>query len=184
MVLIYTDGASNGRFGYFKKDEKPKFFQEDGLTTNEAEYKAIIKALESCDQFEKVYIMSDSLLAVNQITGKWRTKEQRLRELKQIVWTFAKMKQLDVEYHNISRRYNDMVKAMRRKYGRPNKSGQQRARQIIQNTRQTKGQLHKRSTPSRRPSVQKHSIRKKNSSRPSTVSPVGTPTETTAPNVG
>ena len=52
-----------------------------GTTNNEAEYGAIIAALELArqDGLRGLLIRSDSQLCVNQILGKWQIKEERLR---------------------------------------------------------------------------------------------------------
>lgn len=52
-----------------------------GTTNNEAEYAAIIAALELArhDGLRGPLIRSDSQLCVNQILGKWQIKEERLR---------------------------------------------------------------------------------------------------------
>jgi len=132
MTLIYTDGTSKGRFGYLVEGKKPKIFTEKGLTTNEAEYKAIIKALESRQQDEEVYLFSDSIIAINQIIGTWGVREQRLRDLKQVVWTIVMLKYLDVRFNYIARRNNKMVKILRGNHGRNTKSRQPRTNQNIQ----------------------------------------------------
>jgi ribonuclease HI len=56
-----------------------------GTTNNEAEYAAIIAALELArdERLRGVLIRSDSQLCVNQIKGAWQIKEQRLRPLRE-----------------------------------------------------------------------------------------------------
>jgi ribonuclease HI len=56
-----------------------------GTTNNEAEYAAIIAALELArgDRLRGVLIRSDSQLCVNQINGTWQIKEERLRPLRE-----------------------------------------------------------------------------------------------------
>lgn len=55
-----------------------------GTTNNEAEYAAIIAALELArgDRLRAVQIRSDSQLCVQQIKGLWQVKEERLRPLR------------------------------------------------------------------------------------------------------
>ena len=54
-------------------------------TNNEAEYLALLKALDLINEKEAssggVVIRSDSKLVVNQVKGEWQVKEPRLREL-------------------------------------------------------------------------------------------------------
>lgn len=56
-----------------------------GTTNNEAEYAAIIAALElaRAQGVRGVLIRSDSQLCVNQITGRWQVREPRLRPLRE-----------------------------------------------------------------------------------------------------
>ncbi len=55
-----------------------------GTTNNEAEYAAIIAALELArhDGLNGLLLRSDSQLCVNQIKGQWQVKEDRLRPLR------------------------------------------------------------------------------------------------------
>ena len=51
-------------------------------TNNEAEYMALLFLLEEADRREiAAAIAGDSQLVVNQVTGRWKIKEPRLREL-------------------------------------------------------------------------------------------------------
>ena len=52
-------------------------------TNNRAEYTALIKGLDLCAKFtrKKVCCYCDSELAVNQMNGVWRLKNDELREL-------------------------------------------------------------------------------------------------------
>lgn len=58
------------------------------VTNNEAEYLAIIFALEA--QPATTEILSDSQLVVNQLNHKWHIKENKLRVLALNVWGLAK----------------------------------------------------------------------------------------------
>lgn len=56
-----------------------------GTTNNEAEYAAIIAALEvaRAERVAAPQFRSDSQLCVNQINGRWQVKEERLRPLRE-----------------------------------------------------------------------------------------------------
>ena len=96
-VVIFTDGASRGNpgpaaIGATIKDEQGRLIttisQPIGRTTNnQAEYRAIIAALENAIRLgvTKVDIRSDSELAVRQINGQYRVKEVSLKPLHQQV---------------------------------------------------------------------------------------------------
>lgn len=92
-LKIFTDGGSRGNPGpaacayvvYNKagvlQDKCGKYL---GITTNnEAEYQGVIFALESLVTRTQnlVTFYLDSLLVVQQLNGRWKIKEPRLREL-------------------------------------------------------------------------------------------------------
>ncbi|OKY77841.1 MAG: Ribonuclease HI [Candidatus Methanohalarchaeum thermophilum] len=90
---IYTDGASRGNPGpgsyafVFKRKEGKVFLRDSGYightTNNQAEYIAIIKAIEKSKEVNKtkISLYSDSKLVVNQLNQKWRVKDDKLRKL-------------------------------------------------------------------------------------------------------
>ncbi|MFC1990096.1 ribonuclease HI family protein [Chloroflexota bacterium] len=92
-VVIFTDGASRGNpgpaaIGATIKDEQggliSSISQCIGLTTNnQAEYRAIIAALEQAIGLgaTQVNVRSDSELVVRQITGRYRVKKASLKPL-------------------------------------------------------------------------------------------------------
>ncbi len=89
-VVIHSDGASQGNpglaaIGATIKDEQGKLIarisQRIGRTTNnQAEYRAIIAALEEAARLgaEQVELNSDSELVVKQIKGAYRVKNAPL----------------------------------------------------------------------------------------------------------
>lgn len=86
---IYTDGSGKtGKYAYVAEGlmkKKVKIFEKKGVTNNEAEYLAIIQALED-NKEKEICIHSDSQLVVNQLNQKFAIKENRLRELAEKVW--------------------------------------------------------------------------------------------------
>ena len=96
-VVIYTDGVSRGNpglaaIGATIKDEQGKIIacisQKIGKTTNnQAEYRAIITALEEATRLgaRQVELNSDSELVVRQIKGWYRVKNAALKPLYQQV---------------------------------------------------------------------------------------------------
>jgi len=96
-VIICTDGASRGNpgpaaIGATIKDEQGKLIgrisQRIGwATNNQAEYRAIIAALEEATRLgaKQVKINSDSQLVVRQINGEYRVKKAALKPLYQQV---------------------------------------------------------------------------------------------------
>ena len=96
-VIICTDGAARGNpgpaaIGVTIKDEKGNLIasisRRIGITTNnQAEYMAIITALEKVVSLgaKRVDVRADSELVVNQINGRYRVKNIALRPLYQKV---------------------------------------------------------------------------------------------------
>lgn len=75
-------------------------------TNNEAEYNSLIKLMEEIKRrgIKKVHIQGDSALAVNQVNGTWKTKDPRMKCLRDNVRKVA----LDIEYHleHVLRKFN------------------------------------------------------------------------------
>jgi len=92
-IHIYTDGASRknpgpAAIGIVFLTVKGKFIAEHkeciGIcTNNQAEYRAVIRALELGTKYcrRKVSIFSDSELIVNQLSGTYAIKDEKMREL-------------------------------------------------------------------------------------------------------
>lgn len=92
-TTIYTDGGSRGNPGKAAcafiavKDNKIIKQQSKYLgiaTNNEAEYNAVILALENILE-KDITIISDSQLVVNQIQGNWKINKEHLELLNQKV---------------------------------------------------------------------------------------------------
>ncbi len=122
-VVIYTDGASRknpgeSASGYMIFDGKEEnLLAHDALyngirTNNEAEYIAIISALERTGRDfgykTSVRLYSDSELVVRQINGKYRVKEEGLRKLCKKAVELSK-KFMKCEFNNV-RRENPHIK--------------------------------------------------------------------------
>lgn len=94
-VIIYADGAARGNpgpasIGVTIKDEQGNLVADIsrriGITTNnQAEYRAIIAALEKAISLGAGYVelRSDSELVVRQISGRYRVKNEALKPLYQ-----------------------------------------------------------------------------------------------------
>ena len=92
-LTVYIDGASRGNpgpagIGVYIKDERgstelrvSSYIGE--ATNNEAEYRALIRALEEAVRLEadEVDIRSDSELVVRQVKGSYRVRKDNLKPL-------------------------------------------------------------------------------------------------------
>jgi ribonuclease HI len=100
-VTIFTDGASRGNpgpaaIGAVIKDEKGNLVASISrcigqTTNNQAEYRAVIAALEKAVSLgaRQVVLYSDSELLVRQINGQYKIKNTALRPLYQEVVRLA-----------------------------------------------------------------------------------------------
>ncbi len=125
-VTIFTDGAARGNpgpaaIGAIIQDEagKPltRISRRLGVTTNnQAEYRAVIAALEKAVSLgaKHVTLKSDSELVVNQINGKYKIKNTALRPLYQkVVQLAGSLEILNVSY--IPREQNSVADALANK---------------------------------------------------------------------
>ncbi len=104
-IIIYTDGGSRGNpgkaaAGFLFCNEKKQCFKEyseylgDNLTNNEAEYQAVILALQKFKavfgkklaESSEVEIKSDSELLVKQLNAEYKILEPNIQSLFMTVW--------------------------------------------------------------------------------------------------
>jgi ribonuclease HI len=91
---IWIDGAGQGPDGTgsgyaFVRDRLGKkstrverIKRRDGLTNNQAEYRALVYALLNVPAEAEVEVRSDSQLVVNQVKGVWETRDRELMRLR------------------------------------------------------------------------------------------------------
>ncbi|GCC11136.1 14.7 kDa ribonuclease H-like protein [archaeon] len=95
-IISYSDGASRGNpgkaaIGIVLVGENKKTLREHSqtigiATNNQAEYRAIIKALELAQDYtDDVECFLDSELIVKQLNREYKTKNLKLRELQRVV---------------------------------------------------------------------------------------------------
>lgn len=113
MITIYTDGASRGNPGraawayIIALGNNQVLHHASGTlgiaTNNDAEYCAIIKAMEyaSSKGFTEVRVLSDSEIVIRQLTGMYRCKEPRLQSKKAIVESYTR--KIPTQFGNVSR---------------------------------------------------------------------------------
>jgi ribonuclease HI len=92
LFTIHTDGAARGNpgpaaFAYTIERDGADAVEVKGrlgeTTNNVAEYTAVVRALEHAKQLgaRRVAVLSDSELMVNQMTGRYKVKNEGLRPL-------------------------------------------------------------------------------------------------------
>lgn len=95
ILTIYCDGGSRGNpgqasYGFVIKKANGEILYKEGRrigieTNNVAEYMAVVSALSYVEKEKinpgEIHFFLDSLLVVSQMNGKWKIKNERLREL-------------------------------------------------------------------------------------------------------
>lgn len=124
-IRLYTDGGSRGNPGmgacaYVICNDKNEIISTNSIflgyyvTNNEAEYAGIINGLIRLQNWpekaNQVDVFSDSKLCVNCITGVWRAKKTRLKELKyQVIGLTQALS--SVKFHWVSRETSQIMLA-------------------------------------------------------------------------
>ncbi len=112
MIVIFTDGRGPTpdhlpAFAWISQDGSSQAVQERrGITSNEAEYLAILAAVESVPAGAHVEILTDSFLAKSQLNGKYRIRDVKLAKLAGQIKTIAHKKRLDLKVSWIPRKEN------------------------------------------------------------------------------
>ncbi|MFA6189903.1 MAG: ribonuclease HI family protein [Candidatus Staskawiczbacteria bacterium] len=123
-IIVYTDGGSRGNPGKAgigvvfcnEKDQPIKKFNEylgDGLTNNDAEYKAMIFALK---KFKSVFgkaiaedtdleVRADSELVVKQLNGEYRLTDPKIQQFFIEIWNL-KFDFKSIKFKHIPREKN------------------------------------------------------------------------------
>lgn len=116
--VVHTDGGSRGNPGpgaigvviETESGEKiAEFGKRIGETTNNiAEYVAVVEALERLkrERGTEIDFFLDSTLVVNQLNGRFKVKDARLRELLMSVRTLEQDLGADIHYHFVTREKN------------------------------------------------------------------------------
>ncbi|CAI9832256.1 MAG: reverse transcriptase-like protein [Nitrosopumilus sp.] len=88
-MIIYVDGSGGprGGFGYYAEDGSSRYEERPGITSNQAEYLAVIAALEGRAGQRGLVICSDSQVTVNQLNHKYAINSRQLRDLARQAWS-------------------------------------------------------------------------------------------------
>lgn len=119
-LIIYTDGGARGNpgpaaIGFVIYNESSKILKKAGMcigetTNNQAEYKALIKALEEARSLkaESIVCFLDSELVVRQLQGKYKVREEGLKPLATEVLRLVKNFS-SVEFKHVPREKNKLA---------------------------------------------------------------------------
>jgi ribonuclease HI len=112
-IRVFTDGSGarlDGKgsgYAFICPDTGEKqVIPENGLTNNQAEYKAVILALESVSKGSIIEISLDSQVICAQLNGQFRVRDPKLTELLQLVREIVARKNLNVKFVWIPRAEN------------------------------------------------------------------------------
>jgi ribonuclease HI len=99
-ISIFVDGSGgpNSGYGYFVKETGDSFYEKNpDLTNNQAEYLAIISALNKfVDSKDEITIFSDSKNTVNQLNHEFAINNEQLRNFARESWSII------AKFHNLS----------------------------------------------------------------------------------
>jgi ribonuclease HI len=100
-ISIFVDGSggSNSGYGYFVKETGESFYEKKpDLTNNQAEYLAIISALNKfVDSKDEITVFSDSKNTVNQLNHEFAINNEQLRNFARESWSIiAKFSNLSI----------------------------------------------------------------------------------------
>jgi len=113
IVRIFTDGSgqrpdgTGSGYAWLRKDTgEKKIVRQNGLTNNQAEYWAIVSALEKLPSGTHVEILTDSENTCYQLRGERRVRDERLAELNLQIQNLIKRNKLIVIFTWIPRGEN------------------------------------------------------------------------------
>jgi ribonuclease HI len=112
-IVIYTDGSGARPDGtgsghvWFRVDtNEHKIVPGDHLTNNQAEYKAILSALEAVPKKAAIEIRTDSQIICYQLKGQYRAKDPQLAKLRDLIRELILKNNLTVSFVWVPRKEN------------------------------------------------------------------------------
>ncbi len=112
-IVIYCDGAGcrpNGAgsgFAWIQPDISERHIEQiDGLSNNQAEYHALISALEFIPDGSAARIFTDSELMCSQVNGKYKVRNTNLKNLFIRVNELIRTKHLKIDLQWVPREKN------------------------------------------------------------------------------
>jgi len=119
-LIVYTDGGARGNpgpagIGVVVYDENKKLLKQykkfiGHATNNQAEYQAVILALEKVKELKvsEIDFFLDSELVVNQLKGEYRVKDKDLGSLFVKIWNLSQNFQ-KIKYRHVPRAENHLA---------------------------------------------------------------------------
>lgn len=124
-IRFYTDGSGcrpdgkGSAIAWLRDDASEEHVEQiDGLTNNQAEYRAILSALESSPSGSTIEILSDSQLVISQIRGEYSVYDPDLCDLRNRVNNAVTLRKLEVTFTWVPRGQNRADKLFQKKDAR------------------------------------------------------------------
>jgi len=100
-IFVDGSGGTDGGYGFFIKETGESFYKkEPNITNNQAEYLAIISALQNSSNYsDEITIFSDSKNTVSQLNHEFAINNTQLRNLAMEAWKLiAKFSNLKIKW--------------------------------------------------------------------------------------
>jgi ribonuclease HI len=126
-ICIFVDGSGadpNGvsGFAWFREGQKPHVEWGQGWTNNEAEYRAVLSAMQMLQRGARATVFCDSALVIRQLRGEYAVREPRLCDLHNEVEIVIAESELQVSWSWIPRKENKADRLLRHKPKRAEQS--------------------------------------------------------------
>jgi ribonuclease HI len=112
-IVIFCDGAGSrpdgkgSGFAWIQPNTKEQHVERvDGLTNNQAEYRALISALNAMPDGSAAQVFTDSQLMWSQVIGNYRVHHTELADLLSQVHALIKEKNLKIDLQWVPRQKN------------------------------------------------------------------------------
>jgi len=112
-VIVYCDGAGSrpdgkgSGFAWIIPETREQHIERvDGLTNNQAEYRALISALTAIPHGSVARVFTDSQLVWSQVAGNYRAHDPALSDLLDQVRTLIKDRHLKIDLQWVPRSKN------------------------------------------------------------------------------
>jgi ribonuclease HI len=107
MLIAYIDGSAGGKYSFVVEKGGEIFkvgvFRKLGITSNQAEYLALLEVLKRFPK-QDLLIYSDSKLLVNQMNFEFAIRNRKLKMLAREAWRRMKGRYVKIKW--IPRKYN------------------------------------------------------------------------------
>lgn len=106
-TLVYIDGSSTGRYGYYiPSTDQMKVVHDEPMTNNQAEYMALLQLVMDLEEETNVLVKTDSQLLYHQYQDEWKNKDSELCRIKRVIKAIVEAKKITLELEWVGRESN------------------------------------------------------------------------------